>query len=398
MKVIFLGGFIPESHRNLISLESIGSIQNAADSLQYGFLEGLSRRLSDKFIAINLPFIGSYPNRFKRFFYPSTHDTINGSKITTLSFLNLAIIKHLHRTLESLQSLLKQAKNGDWIIVYSAHPPFLISSILCKIIIKNIRLCLILPDLPDHMGAKSGVQGILNKAFTILFYKLISNFDCFALLTSKMADRIGAKKNKYVVIEGIAKQNDTTATIIKSANQVRAILYTGTLAEKYGVKNLVDAFLTLKDENLRLWICGEGDSRSYIEEKSRLDFRIMFFGQVDRLKSIQLQNEATILVNPRLPGDEYTEYSFPSKIMEYMSSGRPVVMYRLPGIPNEYFQYCIAPDDLSVEQLSNCIKATLEMSDDELNQIGANAKDFVLDFKNPVTQADKLLKLMRSIG
>lgn len=397
MKIIYLSGLIPESHRNLINKNSIGAIQNAADSLQHGFLEGLSRCLSGKLTVINLPFVGSYPRRFKQIFYPSAVEVINESSIFTIGFINFAVIKHLFRIYASFKNILKHAQNVDWIVIYSAHPPFLISALLCKYLKKNIRLCLILPDLPEHMGAKSGFQGILNASFTNLFYKLISRFDCYALLTLKMGERLGASKDKYVVIEGIARQGDRNNNLTTSPNQIRSILYTGTLAEKYGVKNLVDAFLQLKEENIQLWICGEGDSRSYIEEQSAKDSRINFYGQVDRLESIRLQKIATVLVNPRLPGGEYTEYSFPSKIMEYMSSGRPVVMYQLSGIPDEYFSHCFIPSDFTVQQLANCLKGILNMTDDELAAVGNSARNFVLDHKNPDAQVKKMIGLMKSL-
>ena len=41
-------------------------------------------------------------------------------------------------------------------------------------------------------------------------------------------------------------------------------------------------------------------------------------------------------MNPRSADAEYTKYSFPSKTIEYLATGVPVVMNRLPGIPEEY--------------------------------------------------------------
>ena len=38
-------------------------------------------------------------------------------------------------------------------------------------------------------------------------------------------------------------------------------------------------------------------------------------------------------VNPRQNNEEFTKYSFPSKTMEYLASGVPVVAYKLDGIP-----------------------------------------------------------------
>ena len=59
-------------------------------------------------------------------------------------------------------------------------------------------------------------------------------------------------------------------------------------------------------------------------------------GQVSLNEARALQKTADVLVNPRLNEGEYTKYSFPSKTMEYLSTGRPVVCYKLDGIPDEY--------------------------------------------------------------
>ena len=63
--------------------------------------------------------------------------------------------------------------------------------------------------------------------------------------------------------------------------------------------------------------------------------RIEFLGMLPRTDVLELQSKATILVNPRQPVGDFTKYSFPSKTIEYMASGTPLLMYKLPGIPEE---------------------------------------------------------------
>lgn len=394
MKIIFLSGIITNLQREFINKNSIGRIQYAADSLQHGFINGLSKCMAENMLVLNLPFVGSYPKKFKRVYFQNSNDTINKSEIKTIGFLNLLIIKHFSRTLLALKGLLKYTPRNSWIVVYSTHPPFLISSIACKFIRKDVRLCLIVPDLPDHMGAKFGLQGLINKVFINLFYRIIKHFDCYALLTEQMIERLGVEKSKCVIIEGISAKAFEKIEDYNISNNSKSLLYTGSLDERYGIKNLVNAFTELEDKNINLWICGEGDSRIFVETKAKIDNRIKYFGQVDRLESIKLQHRATVLINPRLPGDEYTKYSFPSKIMEYMSTGRPVIMYRLPGIPNDYFEHCFVPADFTTEGLKNCITTVLKMDDLQLNLIGKSARNYVLSNKNPVTQANKLINLL----
>lgn len=69
----------------------------------------------------------------------------------------------------------------------------------------------------------------------------------------------------------------------------------------------------VKDRDVELWICGSGDSKEAINEATRIDSRIKFFGLVDSETALEMQHKATILVNPRTSEGEYTKYSFPSK-------------------------------------------------------------------------------------
>lgn len=38
---------------------------------------------------------------------------------------------------------------------------------------------------------------------------------------------------------------------------------------------------------------------------------------------LKAQSESEILVNPRNDNNEFTKYSFPSKVIEYLGSGTP---------------------------------------------------------------------------
>jgi glycosyltransferase involved in cell wall biosynthesis len=67
--------------------------------------------------------------------------------------------------------------------------------------------------------------------------------------------------------------------------------------------------------------------------------------------------KADVLVNPRQNDEAYTKYSFPSKNIEYLLSGNPVVAYMLDGVPEEYRKFMsIVPDD-GVDSLKDTILA-----------------------------------------
>jgi glycosyltransferase involved in cell wall biosynthesis len=65
---------------------------------------------------------------------------------------------------------------------------------------------------------------------------------------------------------------------------------------------------------------------------------ITYLGMLPYEKTLELFERADLLVNPR-EEDLYTRYSFPSKIFDYLASGKKIMCFKLPGIPEEYDEY-----------------------------------------------------------
>ena len=102
-----------------------------------------------------------------------------------------------------------------------------------------------------------------------------------------------------------------------------------------------------------------------------------------------------MLVNPRPTAEEFVKYSFPSKTMEYMSTGTPVLTTVLPGMPEEYHPYVYLIRDETPQGIARALKDTLAQSDEALLQKGMAARNFVLTEKDNVTQAEKILEMLK---
>jgi glycosyltransferase involved in cell wall biosynthesis len=162
--------------------------------------------------------------------------------------------------------------------------------------------------------------------------------------------------------------------------------------------NLVEAVQRLDRQDFRLDIYGDGDCRDEIIKISKVDNRIKYCGQKPRNEILKKQQEVFLLVNPRTSEGEFTKYSFPSKTMEYLASGTPTLIYRLPGIPDEYYEHCFALEDSSIETLSHKINEILDLSGQELSRMGNEARQFILDNKNPVKQVGKLNSILEKLN
>ena len=112
---------------------------------------------------------------------------------------------------------------------------------------------------------------------------------------------------------------------------------------------------------------------------------------------MRVERDAMLLVNPRPTSEEFTRYSFPSKILEYMMSGTPVITTKILGIPKEYDKYLFyfyADDPLS---MANDLRKLMDMSLKDLSRKGRDAREFVIKNKNNIIQAEKILNFIEMI-
>lgn len=394
MKHIFLFGLFPQKQLKFIEKQSIGNIQYAANNFQWSLLNGF--RKFDNVDLINLPFIGSFPSTFKKIHFPKINFSDEKNQNVGLGFLNLKYIKHFIRFLSARRYLLNNYNNNELkiIYVYSLNSPFLMAALTLKKITLNTKICVFAPDLPEFMSdIKSITYKIFRKIDSFFINRNLDKIDYFVFLTEAMGVKLGINKDKYIVVEGI--YNNNFSNIVPSNRYHKTILYTGTLASRYGIMNLVKAFQEIESVEYSLLICGDGDCKQQIIEATHKDQRIKYLGIIPQCDVIKLQKEVDLLVNPRTSEGEYTKYSFPSKIMEYMASRTPVLINKLPGIPDEYYNFCYTTDSETIEDLKLKIVEILELPKDERNSLGIRASQFIINNKNEDIQAKKILNFIQ---
>jgi glycosyltransferase involved in cell wall biosynthesis len=104
------------------------------------------------------------------------------------------------------------------------------------------------------------------------------------------------------------------------------------------------------------------------------------------------QLKAILLINPRPIGEDFTKYSFPSKNMEYMASGTPVLTTLLPGMPVEYHDHVFLIKSDNLLGIKEALIRVLSQDRLSLHKRGINAKKFVLTKKDNISQSKKILE------
>ena len=395
MNLIFLSGFFSDRIKRDITKNSIGAMQNAADVLQKNYIDGFIDNI-DNIKIINVPFIGGYPNSYNKIlFKPSVkNEKYNGVNVENISFLNIKGIKNIFRLIQSFLAIRKVKKSFPCgtinIVCYSMHMPFLISCYLSSLFSKDIKYYIIVPDLPEFMLERKGLRDKIYKMVNKISYYIVNRSDGVSVITDNMIERF-SDKLKTVTIEGIITEKKCKYS--ENIDELgKYILYSGTLDRRYGIRDLLESYIDSGVNDVKLVICGDGDDRNYLLEKSRDNTNIVYLGQVEREKVRFLQKYAFILVNPRSNEGEFTKYSFPSKTIEYMMSGRPLMMYKLDGMPSDYNNLFYEIE--SKESFSSLIRYVSTRSESELNSFGVDVKNYMVNNKSPKAQVKKMLSII----
>jgi len=401
LDMVFLGGLFPKATESEIISNSIGQIDNAANNLQWNLIKGFDANLKLPVKIINSLYIGSYPKKYKKPIinsYEFSH-TDNSLDIN-VGFVNIVGLKHLSR-FASLKPILSKwaiTKSSKTKVIFAYALTSIFVELLCyvKKVNPEVVTVIIVPDLPKYMDTsnKSRILGCFFKSLSMNHInRKIANIDVFVLLTKYMIEGLGLWDKETVVMEGVASQPSKISggnAILYSDNI--NIVYTGTMNARYGILSLIDAFRKIKDKKYRLILCGAGDSVSLVEDAARSDNRITYMGQLKRDDIINIQDSATLLVNPRQNNEEFTKYSFPSKIMEYLSSGKPVIAYKLDGMPDEYDNFIHYVEGNSIESLKNKLIEVAEQPNEIRCAFGETARNWILKEKNSITQTARIIE------
>ena len=345
IKIMFICGAFSKVNEKEVIEQSKKSVEFSANQIQLKFIEAFRHAAHTE--VISAPFIGHYPNQSRTLHFHGF--TKAQSLCKYVHFNNIWGISNISRTCalkKAVRDFALRESGKKLIVVYSAHYPFLAAAVYAKKLNQEIQVCCIIPDLPQYMNLEQK-RGVLYDFFKKLDVKSIEkemdSVDTSVVLTDAMAHILHLNDRPYIVSEGIVESLPQENSCDKQKETVN-IVYAGKVYFKFGIKLLLDAFSKFKNTNYRLVICGTGDAAEYVKKCAKEDHRITFTGQLSPDEVQRYINSATVLVNPRPNNEEYTKYSFPSKDIEYLLSGKPTVAFILDGMPDCYRDFIYAAD------------------------------------------------------
>lgn len=401
MKILWIGQYASEDIFKEMALKGFKDL--AAQVTQSNIINALDELgiPLDTLNAYNIP--SSYQDKYVE---SQIWSRTGNSHDMSVGFKNIKYFSHLLRTkylknASKIWALKNKTTKNVIIIVCGMNSSRLSAAIKVKSIIPNAAICLIVPDLPQYMDmAMSITKKVLKRVDWINIKWQLRFVDKYILFTKHMAKFLKLSEHNWMVMEGsISSKDIISRTEIDSSGNKITVMYSGKIDKRYGVIELLRAIQLIKNEDYEFWFTGFGNAVAEIEKQSKVDHRIRYLGFLpSREVLLQKQQEATMLINTRLPTEDGSAYCFPSKLFEYMASGRPVLSFKIDGIPDEYFKYLIKMNSLSAEDISEAIQFVGDLPEDGRKKIGSEAKEYVLTNKSSLKQAKGMLKFLDKIG
>lgn len=389
-----------ESDEEFVKKAEKGYTLASAQVSQKNLIEGLKNVSGLCIDSINGSVLPHYPVYKDEKILGYTWFDDKDSKNVSVGYKNAKYVNRVYcknAMIEAADDWINERYSGDelYIFVYSLRSAPLSTACHIKKRIRKAKIFLIVTDLPQYMDlGESRVKKFL-KSFDWIYIKhLLKNVDKYILYSRSMAGFLKIPEQEWIVMEGSydTGEFDHKCSCQNDSN-VKAILYSGKLDRNYGINLLIDQFHKVNNEDLELWLTGDGNCVEYIRKISQIDKRIKYYGFLPNRKEVlSLQKKASFLINMRLPSEPSSKYCFPSKLFEYMASGKPVLTMKLEGIPEEYFEHLF----LIGNQMSEDIERYTNMRKETLEEKASLAKEFIVKYKNKNYQCRRIWEFVNN--
>lgn len=400
MKILLLGSLISAAQMEQLNRNSKEKASVAPVNYETMLAKGLVEN-GAKVDALSVPAVAAFPHSIYKHIAGKQETIENDIRIQWVPFVNIQGMKQL-TIKRNVEKLLEQwlQENEDVkdkvVLMYSIYPPYTEPAVrLCKKY--GCPLSAVITDLPEYMYSWKNMKGICGWYSKRLSEKMIDlqrKCDSYILFTKPMAAKMGIENKPYMVSEGFCDASIFDDIPDQEKYPRKTIVYGGNLSRLYGIQNLVKGFMQT-DLDAELHLYGAGGDAAFIEECAKQDSRIKFFGRVDRKTLLVVLKKAHLLVVNKPTADDYSDYSFSSKILEYMASGTPLLTTKVGGMPEEYWKYCYFIVDETCDGIAQAIKSVMEKTAEELRNMGVSSREFAIKQKNCFTMVKEITDFLK---
>ncbi len=324
-----------------------------------------------------------------------------GIEVTLLPFVNITPLKQLMIGLFTSWRILqwgwRNRKTPQRVVLtYNVSvPPGIFTWAAAKLIGAKAVAMIYDVEIPGQT-----VPWSVRRCIDLWLHKwVLPRFDGIISISDAIAQDL-TPGHHYLRVEGGIRQEaiEQTAHLASRSgvdNAPFTIVSAGSLDEPNGVSLLLDAFARLPGDGYRLKIAGRGPLESKVKQAAAHDSRIDYLGFIAYDQVLALYCSADVLVNVRLTKTLNTKYFFPSKLMEYLASGVPVISTCTGHVEQEFGGFVYLLREETAESLARLIAAVAESPRDQRTEMGRRARQHVATHKTWDSQSGRIATYLR---
>ena len=137
-------------------------------------------------------------------------------------------------------------------------------------------------------------------------------------------------KNVQIIL-GIIDKNilEHFSNLAPKSTSSKIVMYAGTLDEIRGVDlflDLAEKWIKVYEGDYQFWISGKGPLEKEVRAfQEKYPNKIKFFGIVPHDELLRLYQQVDAFISLQKPQNKFSEVSFPSKVFEFLSTGKKVI-------------------------------------------------------------------------
>ena len=400
-EILFLGSAISDETADEILAKSRVKPSVAPVNFQRNLLRGMP---AQKLTVLSLPPVATYPHGAFPAWGARKDPVLPGVDATYIPAINIPGLKQLSTLVCTFAKccgwLWKHRKNKQKImLVYGGYLFTQLAAQWAGRLFGTKTCCIVTDPIRDevYLSRSRGLKRLLMQAMWKLSEAIRDGFHGYVCLTEALVDLYAAENKPHVLVEGVADTHTFDGIPPQQKAQPPVIMYAGALSKGFGIPVLLEAVHQLERPS-QLWLFGGGgECQKLIEEYEKQDERIKYWGKVPRYDLLCAMKKASVLVSVKTIEADRSQYQFPSKIMEYASSGTLIAATCVAGIPKEYFDHLVPMESDTCQGVKNTLERVLSMTEEERIAQGEETKNWVESTKNSQIQAQRILELLQQV-
>lgn len=386
MALLFISSVVPDNAKYYND-----AFTRSGNNVLLGIANGLKDEKNITFLSLKpMP---SFPNG--KLWISGGEDILDeGQKIKFLPTLNIKLVKNFIWNILSYLFILKWAaqykRENRNILVYNIYLPS-ISTLYNAAKRTKSKLFAILYDLgvpPKRLGL-SKVTMWAYRVGERKAKKYIPKLDGRVVINEKIVTDYAPEKD-YLLIDGGINQKvaDHLFPLEPLKNNRFTLVLAGMLWDQNGTKLVLDMMASNPELPVEVIFAGKGKDVPLIEEAAKKDSRIVYKGMLDMTELFEVYRNADILLNLRM--EEETDYHFPSKLLEYLATGKHVISTPIAHAQRDYGQFLTTLSNPTSESLANTIRLIIRQGKDALFYQGIKARRFMVEKRSWIYQTKRI--------